>query len=336
MLAICFALTAALSPLAEDPPKDPGIIRVDTAPVHMNPEDPSQSTVGRLTYLGGVELHSQDSRFGGFSALELERADPDALSGGLISDSGMAGEIVIGLDERGGPQSVMLRGYPFLDDAGAPLSKTRGDSEGLASHGGVIAVSFERDHRIEYYHPDTQSRAAGPRPQGLDPLDGNHGIEALAFLPDGRLLAGEESIHALGGWHPVWRFEGPDDRSGPAFEIAAAGGGFGLVGMDVTPAGNLVLLERFYLPGVGNRAAVSWLDGETAAEAEGRVQPVRLAIIEPPLTVDNFEGIAATGQPDGSTALWLISDDNFSNSQRTLLMGFTFDEAAIAQDAFGE
>ncbi|MEL6528794.1 MAG: esterase-like activity of phytase family protein [Pseudomonadota bacterium] len=42
---------------------------------------------------------------------------------------------------------------------------------------------------------------------------------------------------------------------------------------------------------------------------------------------DNYEGIAVRPQSDGTLAVWLISDDNFSIFQRTLLVKFTFDPA---------
>jgi hypothetical protein len=40
------------------------------------------------------------------------------------------------------------------------------------------------------------------------------------------------------------------------------------------------------------------------------------------VTIDNFEGIAAKQMPDGRVRLYIVSDDNFSDSQRTLLMVF--------------
>jgi hypothetical protein len=38
--------------------------------------------------------------------------------------------------------------------------------------------------------------------------------------------------------------------------------------------------------------------------------------------MDNFEGVAARRMPDGRVRLYIVSDDNFSASQRTLLMIF--------------
>jgi hypothetical protein len=43
--------------------------------------------------------------------------------------------------------------------------------------------------------------------------------------------------------------------------------------------------------------------------------------LAPPLNVDNYEGLAALPRPDGSVRFYLISDDNFSRLQRTLLLG---------------
>ena len=42
--------------------------------------------------------------------------------------------------------------------------------------------------------------------------------------------------------------------------------------------------------------------------------------------IDNMEGIDAHVGPDGETVLTLVSDDNFSMLQRTLLLQFTLVE----------
>ncbi|HCK85173.1 MAG TPA: hypothetical protein DHW63_11855 [Hyphomonadaceae bacterium] len=38
--------------------------------------------------------------------------------------------------------------------------------------------------------------------------------------------------------------------------------------------------------------------------------------------MDNFEAIAAIAMPDGATRVYILSDDNFSHRQRTLLLAF--------------
>jgi hypothetical protein len=42
--------------------------------------------------------------------------------------------------------------------------------------------------------------------------------------------------------------------------------------------------------------------------------------------IDNMEGIAAHVTPEGDTVLTMVSDDNFSMIQRTLLLQFTLVE----------
>ena len=47
-------------------------VPVTAEQVLLNPEDPSQTRVGRLTYLGGVALTSRHPRFGGLSGLIVD------------------------------------------------------------------------------------------------------------------------------------------------------------------------------------------------------------------------------------------------------------------------
>ena len=49
--------------------------------------------------------------------------------------------------------------------------------------------------------------------------------------------------------------------------------------------------------------------------------------LAPPLSLDNFEAISATRGPDGGLRLYILSDDNFSALQRTLIMQFTLPES---------
>jgi hypothetical protein len=53
------------------------------------------------------------------------------------------------------------------------------------------------------------------------------------------------------------------------------------------------------------------------------------------LNIDNMEAIAAHRSRTGETILTLMSDDNFSPLQRTLLMQFALPEARAARAAPG-
>jgi hypothetical protein len=56
------------------------------------------------------------------------------------------------------------------------------------------------------------------------------------------------------------------------------------------------------------------MQGEVLLEAEDN------------LNIDNMEAIAAHRAPSGETVLTIMSDDNFSALQRTLIMQFTLPE----------
>ena len=65
MLIACAAAAAAA---LADP------IALETTRVRLNAEDRAQDSVGRLRFLGGLELRSADPRFGGLSGLALGAA----------------------------------------------------------------------------------------------------------------------------------------------------------------------------------------------------------------------------------------------------------------------
>ncbi|MEO1311639.1 MAG: esterase-like activity of phytase family protein, partial [Pseudomonadota bacterium] len=52
------------------------------------------------------------------------------------------------------------------------------------------------------------------------------------------------------------------------------------------------------------------------------VEPLVLATLGVGAPVDNFEGLAVARGADGGERLYLISDDNFSKRQNTLLLEF--------------
>ena len=89
----------------------------------------------------------------------------------------------------------------------------------------------------------------------------------------------------------------------------------------ILPDGDLVVVERraSILGGFGARIVrVPGASIEAGAELSG----TELAVLEPPVTTDNFEGISVVATPDGRTLLYLVSDDNLWGFQRTLLMMF--------------
>jgi hypothetical protein len=90
--------------------------------------------------------------------------------------------------------------------------------------------------------------------------------------------------------------------------------GFGLVAARRLPQGRTAWLLRAYTPLTGSviDLRITCQDGRVIDQQE----------LRRPLSVDNFEGLAAVPGKDGAIRFYLISDDNFSNSQRTLLFAF--------------
>lgn len=304
-----------------------GAIEVAAQRVPLNAEDTAVRRVGRLLYRGGLVLAAADESFGGWSALRVNR---DGRQATLVSDRGAWLELPLVHDQGGDLVGVgPARLGRLIDPAGRPLVGYRwADAEGLAAapDGGWL-VSFEHYHRIWHYPaaepPFSLPPRALPTPPELGKAPANGGLEVLARLVDGRLLALTESLtDSVSGDRIGWVGDGRHwarltYRPGPAFDPtdAAALPGSGL------PSGDLVVLERRFgsigLP-AARLARVSLDQIKPGAAIDGAV----LALIEPPLTIDNFEGVDTRVGPRGETLLYLVSDDNFFALQRTLLLMF--------------
>jgi len=288
--------------------------------VEVIPVDAGVETVGRLAYRGGIELRSSNPMFVGLSAME-------ALDGGrliAISDEADWIEAQLTLDEAGRLVGFTdVRAAFMRDEHGRVLrTKSEADSEGLAQLAdGRFAVSFERTHLVRIYdfNRDGPFGAAemGPRLDGVARLPANASLEALATMDDALVLAAE------GGDQPTTPFwVAPLNASAPAPPRFAypLRDGFSITGLDRLPDGGFVALERFYAPVIGPRARITRF---AAPSGEGgAVEPEVLALLEPPFPVDNFEGISAVRMPDGATRIYIVSDNNKSAQQRTLLLAF--------------
>jgi hypothetical protein len=281
-------------------------IAVRAKAVPLNPQDPGQDRIGDFVYAGGVELTSvQTARLHGMSDL-LVSAD-GALT--AVGDEGdlLQGQIV--LDPAGrlvGLKDARLTTLAGLD--GQPLQgKENSDAEGMAVlPNGDRLISFERKDRIWLYPASGGPPRAAPSPDFAFPY--NSGMEALAFDPsvgpDAYVTAAETS-----GASWTCRLSAPCVEA-PAVPLPRD---FSIVAMRRLPTGDMAYLFRAFDPLRGPRIILRIANstGDTA----------RLELRKP-LTVDNFEGVDAVPGKDGSVRFYLVSDDNFSSFQRTLLLAF--------------
>jgi hypothetical protein len=280
-------------------------------PVQVTAE-PVQITGGNLSGLalrGAWTLRGGHRNFGGFSGFLVS-------AGQLIAVSDMGWWLSASLREEGGTLRLAdARLAPMRDGAGDPYTNAGGDAEALTRQSSRLAVSFEHDHRVMFLR-ETGRLGGTIQPRAFEQLRSNKALEALATLPDGRLIAFAE---------------GTDDGGVPMFVIDPLGdvtesrlprvGVHSVTGADVGPDGRLYLVLREYsvLLGLSIRVMRYHL-GPDGLPLPDSVET--LAAFEAASGIDNMEGIALDRMPGGVIRLWLISDDNFFFIQRTLLMRF--------------
>ena len=80
-------------------------------------------------------------------------------------------------------------------------------------------------------------------------------------------------------------------------------------------------LRRWVLETVEVHSAKLTLIDPAMIKEDAAVQPQLLAALAAPLLVDNMEALAVT-QQDGRLIVWMLSDNNFSAMQRSLLLKF--------------
>ena len=109
------------------------------------------------------------------------------------------------------------------------------------------------------------------------------------------------------------------------FAAAWGSGDISTIGAATLPDCDVIFIERSFsfLAGLDiriRRVAAS------AIQAGAELAPKIIARLSNSLTIDNFEGIAARRNDAGETLIYILSDDNFSLLQRTLLFMFRLDD----------
>lgn len=308
-LAACVTARPSLPPA---PVKAGASVALQATPVSLDPSDPARTTAGDFTFAGGIAVTSnQTSRLHGLSDLVVE-PDGEVLS---VSDDGAdLFTARLALDPAGrlvGLTDGALRPLHGLDSQ--PLQgKAWTDAEGVTRLGnGELLVSFERNHRIWRYAPST---LRPPKPVAMPPvaMAENDGMEGLAAAPTVAADAYWVGIEPGGIW--LCRLNVTCEESAG---LPRPPPGYRLSALTTGPNGELVILHHSYIPVIGSRIIVTLVRDPLGAR-----RVVDTLALVPPMTVDNFEGVAVVARPDGRWRLYLLSDDNFSPTQRTLLLAF--------------
>src|ERR1700738_4301225 len=323
----------------QPPPKQtaPDEFSVDAAvPIEVNarpipsfdPANRARTRFGALEYRSGLVLTSSFRGFGGLSGWRLDAKGERFIS---FSDKGswFTGRIVYQGREMTGLADV--EAAPMLGPDGKPIT-TRGwfDSESIAIDGSIVYIGLARVNqvlRFDFSKDFTRSRGeVFPMPPAVKKLPFNKGLEALVFVPKGLALAGtliaiSERCLVSKGNLIAFLVGGPTPgqfsvRRTDNFDVSDA---------VLLPSGDLLLLERKFslVAGIGiriRRIALKSVAPGAVVDGPG--------IFEADLghEIDNMEGIDAHVKPEGDTVLTMVSDDNFSIIQRTLLLQFTLRE----------
>ena len=304
---------------------------VEVRAVALDPAEVAGSA--EALFLGGFVLDSSRNEFGGFSGLLIDDLELVA-----ISDRGFWWQQPL-KQQKNGRIELASGGQmgPLFDFGGRiPDGGDRRDAEEIATWPGGQLVSYEGEHRIVLYRRASGRRRgdvppiAGRRPRRLkvpveiDVTIENGGIEAMTRLRDGRLVIFSEEQHDRQGRGLLWVGE-PTRGRWRLLKLELVED-FLPTSAATLPSGDVLVLERSYEESRGVRARIRRIPVEAfAAIPSGPRAPIvgsEILRIEPPEAVDNFEGLEVLAMEDGRVFFFLLSDDNFNDSQRTLLLQF--------------
>lgn len=328
LTATLLVLSPSLGAKPADTLQAPITTTVSAIPISFDRDKPERTTFGKLIFRSGLNLFAKSRHFGGYSGLALNKAGTALIA---VSDAGTVMRATLDYDGRKlkALQDVVIG--PILGKDGKPLHTTsERDAEGLAlisgdTQSGKAFVSFERDHRIMRY-PFTARKFGPPDravvlPKDARRMSSNRGFEAIALIRAGRLkgtiVAFSERLQDrsdnLKGWLIGGRKPSPITlRRIGGFDITDAAG---------LPDGGIVLLERRFRFSEGVKMRIRRISAaelKPGALIEGEV----LLEARDNLNIDNMEAIAVHRSVAGETILTLMSDDNFSPLQRSLIMQF--------------
>lgn len=321
--ALCLAIAAFPAGAEEE------ALAVRATPVKSFTMFSQLVTFGGLEWRGGLELASDDERFGGLSSLELSRDGTKLLA---VSDRGywLEADLLYTDGHLSGLGTAAMAA--ILGPDGKPYKgKVRNDAEALAGWepgkiDGKVIVGFESRTRAGQFDlgkngfkarfKDLKLRkeaAKGPPNKELESI----GRFATGPLAGSILAISELNLDSTGDIRAfVWGGKKTFDFSIKQFEDYA------ITDLAILPDGDIITIERSFsstsLPGM----AVRRIRTEDIV-ADGAVSPILIFSGRMPFyRIDNMEGIAVS-ELNGETRITIVSDNNYRPEfQRTLLLQF--------------
>ncbi|MBA85966.1 MAG: hypothetical protein CML60_09425 [Rhodobacteraceae bacterium] len=275
---------------------------------------------GPAVFMGTLDLPSNGTKLGGFSAIELS---PDGVDFHLITDRG---HLLRGRIERTAGNLIGLRHgpvRPLRARNGQVLRKTGNDAEGAAiAPDGTLFISLEGKHRILSFPNGAEQASDRLDAAEFSRLPKNGGLESLAIARDGTLYALPERTWTRRQNTPVFR-HGPDGWSAlPGYTRTQ---GFLPVGADFGPNARLYILERHF-KGLGFASRVRSFRVTPAGLSDPQ-----LILQTPQRRHGNLEGLSVWRDTQGKIRLTMVSDDNFLSLFRSQIVEYALPKPLAKQ-----
>lgn len=293
-------------------------LRSAPARVSIVPLTEREGVSGRLRLTGVWELSSSHGWFGGLSAL-VARGSDRLLAG---SDRGF----LLDIDLADGTPRAVPGSFRFAG-VSTDARKELVDLESLARDPATdtLWAGFEADNLVFRFTPDGKRHIAAP--PDMAEWRYNSGPETMTRLADGRFLViaegaepGSETLHTA-------LLYARDPATGGAAQTSrfAAPPGYDPVDAVEVPGGRLLILLRRVVYAIPARfdTAIAIADARQI-RAGGTWRGAIIQRMSGGIFADNFEGIAfvPSREDPGRGTVWLVTDDNFSVFQRSLLVRF--------------
>ncbi|MBV7258636.1 esterase-like activity of phytase family protein [Erythrobacter crassostreae] len=302
---LCAPGTFLRTPVSWDPPAEITAEQIQTA---------SDTDVSGWSVEGVWHLEGESLIFGGFSSLI---ALPDNR---LMSLSDRGARFTLGEPDQPNSEAHVIR--QTLAVAGpsmlADIEAATRDPES-----GMYWASLENNHGIHRF-------AADHTPEGILKLDAkalgwtnNTGAEVMTRLQDGRFVILPEGRRT----GLIFSQDPLEQKTYSTFDYLPPIPGHAATDMAQLPDGRVMLLLRNLDPTGGMPPFESKLAIGPAPQADSEEPwaPKLTLDLAGVIPRDNYEGLAVRALEDGRVAVWLISDDNLSVMQRTLVAKLTFD-----------
>jgi len=281
--------------------------------------------VDQLIWRGGLVLAGPE-KFGGVSGITF--IDANQLV--MLTDKGQFISARLRHSSDGRPEALTnVQLSPVKNSKGAPLpSNYSRDSEAITTiyrndQPIAVRVGFENLTRVADFSL-VDGRPVGPArevaiPSWISAIRTNQSIESVCIAPNGSPIAGSTLLllenvvrnNAHSGW-----ILGNRDQ-GPVFLKRASG--FKPTDCEFLPNGDLLVLER----GTGFFSFTMQVRRIKAENVTANtIMAGQVILTGYGGDIDNMEGLAVRTAKDGSMRIVIVSDDNFNDWERTLLLEF--------------